>query len=283
MVLEIKGFQVLPLALPKSKEDGVHYMYFKKHEQKGGQSGNRSIFLVNVPIETNTSVVKRYLQEVAIGATLESYVPSLLTDSPEDIHIDLTSLTSDLKVSGKDEQYEVSSKLPKNCGIITFIDKPAFQIAFNSLKKLASDSKVSKWPLPALGSSHFLSNLQAQLLEPSKLSKDVASALVEFNRAEKESAESLQQQTELVDEDGFTLVVGSHRKTKAGIMGKQKLASTTELEKAQSKLKKKEKQDFYRYQLRQRKKEEMNDLLSKFRLDQERVKQMKEKKRFKPY
>ena len=48
-------------------------------------------------------------------------------------------------------------------------------------------------------------------------------------------------------------------------------------------MKSKEKQDFYRFQLRQRKKEEMNELLNKFKLDQEKVRMMKEKKRFRPY
>ena len=105
----------------------------------------------------------------------------------------------------------------------------------------------------------------------------------DFDNAEQESIENLQNQASLVDEDGFQLVVGSHRKTKAGILGKQNLASTVESEKAKNKMKKKEKQDFYRFQLRQRKKEEMNELLSKFKSDQEKVRLMKEKKRFRPY
>ena len=44
----------------------------------------------------------------------------------------------------------------------------------------------------------------------------------------------------------------------------------------------KEKEDFYRFQLRERKKAEMNDLLRKFKQDQERIRTMKEKKRFRP-
>ena len=78
-------------------------------------------------------------------------------------------------------------------------------------------------------------------------------------------------------------MVGPQRKTKAGILGKQKLAATVESEKAKSKMKSKEKQDFYRFQIRQRKKEEMNDLLNKFKMDQEKVRVMREKKRFRPY
>lgn len=278
---EIKGFHILPVTLPKSTH--IHYIFFKKHEVKGGNNNNRSIFLINLPINTSTSVLKKYFQDVAIGSTLESYTPSFLTDFPEDVYIDLTKLTSDLKLSNTNEDIEISSKLPKNCGIITFIDKSAFQLALSSLKKLSSNASISNWPIKEFGSSFFLKNLQNQILNNEILTHEVSTSLAEFNQAEKESAEQLQEKTQLVDEDGFTLVVGSHRKTKAGIMGKQKLASTVELEKAQTKMKKKEKEDFYRYQLRQRKKDEMNDLLTKFKQDQERVKLMKEKKRFRPY
>ena len=124
---------------------------------------------------------------------------------------------------------------------------------------------------------------QKQILDPNSLTEEVSQALIDFDKAEQQSIEELQLQRNLVDEDGFTLVVGSHRKTKAGILGKQKLASTVGVVKAQSKMKSKEKQDFYRFQLRQRKKEEMNELLNKFKLDQEKVRMMKEKKRFRPY
>ena len=93
----------------------------------------------------------------------------------------------------------------------------------------------------------------------------------------------MQKQTEIVDEDGFTLVVGSHTKTKAGMLGKQKLLQAKEQERSKKKLKRKEKDDFYRFQLREKKKAEMNDLLHKFKQDQERVKVMKERKRFRPY
>ena len=67
-------------------------------------------------------------------------------------------------------------------------------------------------------------------------------------------------------------------------MGQQQLATNKAVsEQAQAKMKKKEKQDFYRFQLRERKKEEMNELLRKFKSDQEKVKTMRDKKRFRPY
>lgn len=288
-VTEIKGFLVLPVKLPEASRP--HYIFFKKHDSKNStnnsenNNANRSIFFFNLPINTSTASLRKYFQAVAIGSTIESYTPSLLTDYAEDIWVDLTKLTSDLELH-QQEDIEARSKLPKNCGIATFVDKSAFLLAFNALKKLASSSTESDWPINAsstFGSSYFLSKYQSQILDPEEISNIVSQALVDFDRAEKESMENLQQQTQLVDEDGFTLVVGSHRKTKAGIMGRQKLAATVEVDKAKATMKKKEKEDFYRFQLRQRKKDEMNDLLKKFKLDQEKVRLMKEKKRFRPY
>lgn len=282
-VTEIKGFQVLPLVLQGT--NSTHYVYFKKHDMKSSDSTSlNTLFIFNLPICTDISIIKKFFQSVAIGATVESYTSSILTDYPEDIWVDLTKLTSDLDIEPQNNTVgEAKAKLPKNCGLVTFIDKPAFQLAFNNLKKLSTTSKTSEWPINTYGSSYFLKKYKSQILDPEQLSNSVSESLVEFDRAEKESIEDLQRQTQLVDEDGFTLVVGSHRKTKASIMGKQKLAATVELEKATGKMKKKEKEDFYRFQLRQRKKDEMNDLLRKFKLDQEKVRLMKEKKRFKPY
>lgn len=284
-VTEIRGFQVLPVRLPDSK--GLHYLYFRKHEVKGGQGSkdlaNRSLFVFNLPVETNHAVVKKYFQQVAIGANVESFVASTLTDSEEEIHIDLTALTSELQYTEDSGSQEMARKLPKHCGIISFIDKSALQLAFNALKKLAAEQKATNWPMPSLGSAYLQGKFRRQILDPKALSVAVATALANFNRAEKESMEELQRGREIVDEDGFTLVVGSHTKTKAGIMGKQKFAATVGADKARSKMKKKEKEDFYRFQMREKKKNEMNDLLRKFKHDQERVRVMKEKKRFRPY
>ena len=260
----------------------THYVYFKKHDSRTNpdSTNNTSIFLCNLPILSDLQTIKKYFQSVALGATIEGYTQSYLTDTTEDVWLDLTKLTSDLPVGNTDE---TASKLPKNCAVVTFIDKSSFQLAFNSLKRLASSGTVSTWPMKDITSSYFLNLYKLKILDKEKLSEKVAQALKDFDNAEQESIENLQNQASLVDEDGFQLVVGSHRKTKAGILGKQNLASTVESEKAKNKMKKKEKQDFYRFQLRQRKKEEMNELLSKFKSDQEKVRLMKEKKRFRPY
>lgn len=282
MVTEIKGFGIIPIRIANSSS--IHHIFFKKHEAKESIVRDRSIFFCNLPIATDLKVIKKFFQTVAIGATIESFTDSYLTDSIEDAFLDLTKLTSDLDIdSGINE---ASAKLPKNCAIVSFIDKSAFQLAITSLKKLSTEKKPVSWPLVTeqFGTQYFINKFNSKVLDIDVLSQDVSESLNNFNKAEKESIDQFKNQRELVDEDGFTLVVGSQRKTKAGIMGQQKQASAkAESEKAQSKMKKKEKEDFYRFQLRERKKEEMNELLRKFKADQEKVKNMREKKRFRPY
>lgn len=284
MKKEVKGFHILPLRLPG---DGVlHYLFFKKHETKNGgevKEDSKAIFFCNLPVNTTLEVFKKFMESVALGSTIESYVPSLLNESLEDVWIDLGRLTSELTLS--ETGLENRGKFPKNCGIVNFIDKSSFQLAFSSLKKLSKNSSIVDWPLDKVsptGSAYLILKYKSLILNPNDLTNEVTRYLEEFEAAEKKSVEELQRKTQLVDEDGFTLVVGSHRKTKAGIMGKQRLAATVDVEKAKNKIKKKEKEDFYRFQLRQRKKDEMNELLRKFKQDQEKVRLMKEKKRFRP-
>lgn len=282
---DIKGFHILQVRLPESA--GKHFIYFRKHEAKAALDSQdisgRLLFMFNLPIETSLPLLRKYFQQVAIGATVEKYIPSVLTNSTQESFFDLTKLSSDLEYKQENPDAELGQRLPKHCGIVTFIDKASLQLALSSLKRCSADKKTTNWPMPTLGSQYLLSVLKAQIYDHGALSKSVSSALADFNRAEKESRDELKNQTEIVDEDGFTLVVGSHRKTKAGILGRQKYAQTVGLEKAKHKIKKKEKEDFYKFQLRERKKAEMNDLLKKFKQDQERILAMKEKKRFRPY
>lgn len=270
-MVEIKGFQVLGVNLANT--DSTHYIYYKKHEVKGDKSDNRALFMVNLPISSNLQIIKKFFSQVALGATIESFDESLLNNSIEDVYINLSKLTSELELTTDDPR----SRLPKNSAIVTFVDKSALNLALSSLKKI---TKSVPWPVSDYSSSYYYNKLKSKILDIESLSQDVSSSLIKFDQAEAKSIQALKAQTEMVDEDGFTLVVGPHRKTKAGILGKQNFLKAQNDQKISKD--KKQKQDFYKFQLRQKKKEEMNDLLLKFKADQEKVRIMREKKRFRP-
>lgn len=98
---------------------------------------------------------------------------------------------------------------------------------------------------------------------------------------------------ELLDEDGFVIVqsTGKYGRTQEGAGGasvkvarRRGTAAELEDEAAREKKRKRfELEDFYRFQRREEKREELANLRSKFREDQEKVKKLKASRNFKPF
>ena len=87
----------------------------------------------------------------------------------------------------------------------------------------------------------------------------------------------------VVDADGFTTVVKTQKKRSLAMQEAAK-QQAEEMKQAEIKRReKREKKDFYRFQIREYKKEQMTDMLTKFKEDQEKVRQYKESGRFNPY
>lgn len=106
-----------------------------------------------------------------------------------------------------------------------------------------------------------------------------------FEQREQQAQEEVQ--SSIVDEDGFTLVVGKNTKSlnsiRKKIFNRNPLLKHEKPKKMPNMVDKKAKKDFYRFQVRERKKQEINELLAKFKQDQEKIKEMKSKRRFNPY
>ncbi|CDK26485.1 unnamed protein product [Kuraishia capsulata CBS 1993] len=283
-----KGYTVLPIRLvsPPQLADtaAVHHLYLKRHSTTQRDPtlvdiANRSLFIVNLPFGANFESFKRFFGEISTGAIIEGVHVS----SPE---IDLTKLTSEMKNNTALEFGEKKEQekfiLPLNTALVTFLDTSGVDLALQSVRKLASSKRLARWPVAvSTGSKRYSSLLEETVLESEGLAERVAHDMELFAAKELDDLQELNEMKNKVDADGFTLVVGSHRKTKNGILGK--LQHSRDLEKINRKMKKKEKTDFYKFQIRERKKQEMNDLLAKFKEDQERVKVMRSKREFKPY
>lgn len=296
----IKGFSVLAVKLenpkPYKTQDPVYnYIYLKKHTTSTvSSSQTRSLFLVNLPIDTTLPQIKKIFQDVAIGAIVESFQSNDYYDSHQiginELNIDISKLSNEdiggMEEDNKGNNNNNNSKIPLGCGIVTFLDKNGLNLALQSIKKIISSGKnIPIWPkdLQEIGTERYMNNYKSKIMDSESLEIESAESVLEFARKEQEAKDEIDNMKTITDEDGFTMVVGSHRKTKTGIMGSLKKTNEIEKEKAVKKMKRKEKQDFYRFQIREKKKQEMNHLLAKFKEDQERVKEMKEKRRFRPY
>jgi ribosomal RNA-processing protein 7 len=270
---EIKGFTVVPVIIPPTPyyKQQTHYMFIKRHTSNDPQLSQRSLFILNPPLNTTLTYIKKFIQSISTNLLIEQW---FINEESLDYDINLTKLTSDLY----DEENQV--KLPNGTGVLVFVDKDACTLALSKLKKYVKGKERFSWEMEH-GSIKMVESYRAMRLPIEHTSELVTRALQDFEQREAESMEKLQD-IQIVDEDGFTMVVGKNRKTKRGILGK--ISGTQKIkQQEENKLKKKEKQDFYRFQIREKKKLEMNELLKKFKDDQERIKELKEKKRFRPY
>ncbi|KAI8849755.1 ribosomal RNA-processing protein 7-domain-containing protein [Chytridium lagenaria] len=109
-----------------------------------------------------------------------------------------------------------------------------------------------------------------------QLEAEVNEFMERFEEMEEEKARQIAARRNLPDEDGFiTVTKGPGRKGKA--------ASEASMDKRDRKPKKKEVVDFYRFQMRETKRNQLAELKQKFEEDKSRIEQMKAKRKFKPY
>lgn len=283
MVKEIKGFKVINLQIPSSSnlKETSHEIYVKPHTTRDMDGEDTtSLFIVNLPPLPNLKSMKSLFSQINSGAIIKGYYGREIYNPTGgcqwDMFINLSKLSS--KEFGTD--LSDTAKLPIGCGVVTFIDRDSLDLILSSINK---QRNIIIWESnEVVGSMRY--NGQSKIHDPVRLEEEVSSALLEFQEREVEAKNEVQNLREIVDEDGFTLVVGKQRKTKSEVLGVVKLLDELKnSEELKQKTEEKHKLDFYRFQVRERKKQEMSELLSKFKDDQERVKQMRQKRKFRPY
>lgn len=281
---EIKGFKVVPVTVPEraNMAANVHQMFIKPHTtHEIGIDETRSLFVFNTPPLANLEGMRKLFKQVHASAIIEgfyqreNYNP---TGSPDwDTFISLSKLSN--KEFGQDLPRE--GKLPVGTCVVEFIDKDSLELVISVLTKKKLP-KLQWEPISVTGIQRY--NGSSKVCDDETLEEEVAQSLVEFQERENEALEEVDQLRDLVDEDGFTLVVGKQSKTKSEVLGVSKsIDDLHNADELKEKSAAKHKMDFYRFQVRERKKQEMSELLAKFKDDQEKVKIMKQKRKFRPY
>ncbi|ANB15234.1 Rrp7p [Sugiyamaella lignohabitans] len=249
---QINGFIPIPLLVRESTSDTepvYHILYAKKHQtHKTGSTDNttdRTIFITNLPVDASHSSIKSLCHFLG-NTILESFIP--------------------------EKNY--------NRGLVVLVDKASCS---RFLTKAKQQNPVPWSPQEPTGSEAYYLKNRIKYPDEGELQHEVDTYMEEFAQAEETKRQQVVDKLNLVDEDGFTMVVGSKRKSLAGIATAQKATEQFVAEQSAKKKRKKEKADFYRFQIREQKKTEMNDLLRRFQQDKLKVKELKERKRFKPY
>ncbi|KAI1098652.1 ribosomal RNA-processing protein 7-domain-containing protein [Jackrogersella minutella] len=300
-------FSVLPISIPPLPAfpiKAIHYLYLRRNAPRiPTPDDSRSLFIANVPCDS-TDVHFRALFTSLVGAgRFESITFEQDKKVPKSSHepAQAVRIAAHRKRKRGDEDLqnardEAAAELPStwnrqlyrsgSAAVALLADEKSVDQVLKAVKKLKKPKDYPVWgdgvkdKAPPLGSQWLKSH--------NKLSypgNDVAQATMDayftvFNRKEKEAEQLAKRLRNEPDEDGFVTVTRG---------GRAAPARRDEAEEAKEKLlareqkKKDEMTDFYRFQMREKRKAEQVEILKRFEEDKKKVLAMKEKRgKFRP-
>lgn len=256
----IKGLTVVPVRFDDTKP-AVHYMYLKQHEVRRSDEEKpkeRTVFIGNIPVWATEESLKQVFQ--CCGRVEKVFFqrrasPGLETDNNE-------------------IQGFMIPKMNHQVAYVVFTKKESVEKALHL--PYSSPLVLSTKQVPI---THGLAEYKAFYLESrtKKISKDkIIVAIREYDRKEKEKEEALKNSGP--DEEGWVTVTR---------VGKNKGAPRTQQEQervlTRKRKKKQELSNFYAFQIRDEKKQKIDDLKAQFDKDKSKVEQMRAQRKFKPY
>ncbi|KAI0421430.1 ribosomal RNA-processing protein 7-domain-containing protein [Xylaria grammica] len=303
-----EGFSTLPVSippLPSYPVHATHYIYLRRNAPRiATPNDSRSLYLSNVPTDSTEAHFRALFSNLVGAGRFESITFEQDKKSAKISHEPAQAerlAKHHKKRKREDEELqhqkeEAAAELPEtwarelhrsgSSAIALLADEKSVDFVLKAVKKLA---KTKKYPVWGEGLKDGVPVFGAQWLKThNKLSypgNDVVQAVVDayftvFNRKEEEAHQLAKRLRNEPDEDGFVMVTRGGRSAPArrdeAEEAKQKM-----LDKQQKK--KDEMQNFYRFQLREKRKAEQLELVKKFDEDKKKVQAMKERRgKFRP-
>lgn len=315
----IADFQVLPVAippLPSFPKQVLHPLYVRRDApQVPTPKSSRQLFLVNVPVDSTEAHFRALFATLLGAGRFESIVFEEDNQTQDQANSALPTKAVRLQALAKkrkrdaDEEDSVAAELQTSnvwprrlhrsgsIAVVLLVDEKSVELSLRAVAKLHKTKKFPVWgegvetrsvavsdggggtaDRPhALGVPFFQAHNELSYPSKSATQERVDAFFVDFNRREKEAAELAKRLRSEPDDDGFVTV------TRGG--GRAAAASRDEAEEARRRMvekqekKKRELSDFYRFQLRERKKAEHAELREKFQLDRRRAREHREGKR----
>lgn len=306
----IGEFSVLPLSippLPSYPQTTTHYVYARRHApNRPTPDDDRSLFVTNVPVDSTEAHFRAIISTLAGNGKFESI--SFEADRKgKPVSLEpaqaarLASAASrkrkrDESDSDSEDEEEQVARLPPtwtrdlhrsgSTAVIVLADEKSVDIVLKAIAKVHKSKKYPVWgegvkdKVPPLGPQWIQAHNKLSFPPAEILQQSVDVFFTVFNRKEKEAAEMAKRLRNEPDEDGFVTVTRG---------GRSAPARRDEAEEARKKMldreqkKKDELTNFYRFQLRERKKAEQAELIKKFDEDRKKVQAMTQKRgKFRP-
>ncbi|KAH7326238.1 ribosomal RNA-processing protein 7-domain-containing protein [Stachybotrys elegans] len=300
-------FAILPIRIPPVPSfpiAAIHELRVRRNAPRIPTANDtRSLFLKNVPADSTEAHFRAVFASLVGAGRFESITfddeakAALAVDPAQAAKV--AGFARKRKRADEEEDTGSQGTLPSlpeswprrlhtssSTAVALFADDKSVQLVLKAIAKLPKTKKYPEWgqglatSVPALGSSWITSHLQLSRVEKPVVQKVIHDFFTAFNQKEKEAVELAKRLRNEPDDDGFVTVTRG---------GRAAPASRNEAEEARQKMldrqakKKSELKDFYRFQLRERRKAEQAAMLRRFEEDKRKVMQMREKRgKFKP-
>ncbi|CAG8480956.1 4874_t:CDS:2 [Scutellospora calospora] len=285
------GFKILPIEIESISSQNnisstnpsiiqnplvsIHYCYFKGHESRINICDNssilpaeRTLFITNLPIDTTERHIKHIFEECGIIDRILFH--GILKNNEFSATIESSILEGSRNIL-----------FPGSTAHIVFKDSGGLKNALHMTQKKRIWN-VKDHDIPPLGLKRWLQEYQKLRMDPNKLSAQINEYMQNFEEAEQEKIKALEARRNQPDEDGFILVTGTGKRN---INTDGTITVTAAKAEVVKNLKPKNKGlvDFYRFQMREAKREKLIELRKKFEDDKRKIADLKAARRFKPY
>ncbi|KAJ9625716.1 hypothetical protein H2203_004477 [Taxawa tesnikishii (nom. ined.)] len=293
--LTVQEYTVLPLTIapvPSFPKPTIHYLYLRHNAPKvPTPTTDRELFVVNVPIDaTEThfrSLFADHLGGVRVervdfeGARVGRKTTAPVAPQKAGRKRKRGADGDDAEV-GLPDVWDREARRSGSTAVVTLVDRASAEVAMKEARRAAKSRTEVPWgqgvqdKVPPLGSARYAAHHALRYPSAVTLQRNVDAFMAGFAAAEAERTRMLARQRQQPDEDGFITVtrggrVGPAREEEA----KEKMEKQKERQKG--------KEDFYRFQIREKRKERAGELLRGFEEDRKKVDEMRKRRnKFRP-
>ncbi|KAH7390868.1 ribosomal RNA-processing protein 7-domain-containing protein [Phaeosphaeria sp. MPI-PUGE-AT-0046c] len=301
----VADFTILSLTLPtisglpEQCQNAKHYIYVKPHAPSiPSASDERSLFVANIPIDATENNVRALFVDQLGGCMVErvefdSPIPAhpLHKRWKADKHEKQDGESRGKKRKRNEEALvaegvveDEDSALPSiwpgelrrsgSGAVVIFVDKKSARGAMKEIFRAVKENKAIHWRSgdAPLGAERYRKHNELTYPTPTSLQASLNAYLTQFNALEVLRNKHRKTARSVPDEEGFVTVTRGGRAGPARVEEAERKKEELEARKKKNAVK----DDFYRFQNREKRKEQEMGLRRRFEEDQKRVERMRE-------
>ena len=252
---EFNNFKVLTLIMPGEVKHCIYFRMHSNRHQSDHLPKGKTLFVINLPVDINVSTLK-----------------NIFTSCGRIKNVIFKGKKSELGFSPKN--------FPHASGTVAhliFKEDDAIEKCYQM------DDHIEYKSEAVVGINKWIGEYLNMIPDSTALKESIDQELLEFEELERKSKLEALEARNVPDKDGFVTVTRRGRRN-TNIDGTGAVISAIDPKELKN-LKPKDNSlvDFYRFQMRESKKNALQELRKKFEEDKIKIQKLKEKRKFKPY